>query len=159
MAEHPIKGLMETAMQNIKEMVDVNTIVGDAVETSEGTVIIPISKVAFGFGAGGSEFGARPSMPQDSNANFGGGSGGGVSITPVAFMVVGQGQIKLMPVNKNESPASELIEKVPSLLERIIGLIKGKKEEEGACCKGAKEKKEKKEKIETIETVQMVDEK
>lgn len=153
MAEHPIKGLMETAMQSIKEMVDVNTIVGDAVESPDGSVIIPISKVAFGFGAGGSEFGKRPEQASsDANANFGGGSGGGVSISPVAFMVVGQGQIKLLPVDQPQGPVNEIIEKVPTLLDKVIGCIKGKDN----CCK---EKKEKKDKIETIETVQMVEEK
>lgn len=151
--EHPIKGLMETAMTQIKEMVDVNTIVGDAVESPDGTVIIPISKVAFGFGAGGSEFGEKPAVTADSTAKFGGGSGGGVSITPVAFMVVGQGQIKLMPVDKAESPASELIEKVPSLLEKILNLIKSKK---GDCCKKEPKKKETIETIETVETVSEV---
>ena len=106
MAEHPIQGLMQTAMENIKEMVDVNTIVGDPVETPDGSIILPISKVGFGFAAGGSEF----KIEKDNNGNgqskagehatvalpFGGGSGGGVSITPIAFLVVGVGVVVLM---------------------------------------------------------------
>src|ERR1700738_4100049 len=97
MSEHPIQGLMKTAMENIKEMVDVNTIVGDPVETPDGSVIMPISKVGFGFAAGGSEFLGEVDQEQNnkSDANkasvslpFGGGSGGGVSITPIAFLVV-----------------------------------------------------------------------
>ena len=155
MAEHPIKGLMETAMENLKEMVDVNTIVGDAVESPEGTVIIPISKVAFGFGAGGSEFGEKPNEASpDSTAKFGGGSGGGVSISPVAFMVVGQGQIKLMPVDQQQSPATELIEKVPTLLEKILSIVKSK-DKDGKCCK---KKSDKADEVETIETVQVAEE-
>ncbi|MBQ9915310.1 MAG: sporulation protein YtfJ, partial [Clostridia bacterium] len=75
MTEHPIKGLMDTAMSSIKSMIDVNTIVGEPVSAPDGTVIIPISKVSFGFGAGGSEFGERSQLAPEANANFGGGSG------------------------------------------------------------------------------------
>lgn len=155
MAEHPIKGLMETAMKSIKDMVDVNTIVGNPVESKDGTVIIPISKVSFGFGAGGSEFGARTGDAPDTNANFGGGSGGGATIDPVAFMVVGQGQIKLLPLDKEPSLVEDVIDKVPSLLDKLSDFCKSK------CCK--KEKKEKEtavedETIETVETVTFTDE-
>lgn len=124
MAEHPIKGLMETAMSSIKGMVDVNTIVGTPVTTPDNTVIIPISKVSFGFGAGGSEFGERSQLAPEANANFGGGSGGGAVIEPVAFMVVGQGQIRLMPIEKNTSPVDDLIEKVPGLVEKTMDFFK-----------------------------------
>ncbi len=151
MAEHPIKGLMETAMQSIKEMVDVNTIVGNAVESKDGTIIIPISKVSFGFGAGGSEFGEKKQMNPDATANFGGGSGGGASIDPVAFMVVGQGQIKLLPVNKPASPVEDVIDKVPTLIEKLVGTFK----KNGCEKKEGKDKKDNKDKetVETIETV------
>ncbi len=143
MAEHPIKGLMETAMSSIKNMVDVNTIVGEAVNAPDGTVIIPISKVSFGFGAGGSEFGDRSQLAPDANANFGGGTGGGAVIEPVAFMVVGQGQIRLMPVEKTSNPVDELIEKVPSILDKIFDFFKKR---EG--------RKSKKEEIVIAETVE-----
>ncbi len=109
MEDHPIQGLMKTAMESIKEMVDVNTIVGDAVETPDGSVIIPISRVSFGFAAGGSEFEsseenqqtAGNDKQQQQDLPFGGGSGGGVSVQPVAFLVVGQGQVRLLPVDNN----------------------------------------------------------
>ena len=126
MSEHPINGLMQTAMQSIKDMVDVNTIVGEPVESKDGTVIIPISKVSFGFGAGGSDFGQK--NVGNSDANFGGGSGGGASIEPVAFMVVGQEQIKLMPIEKNTSPVEDIIDSVPTLLDKVIKAIKKKKD-------------------------------
>ena len=128
MAEHPINGLMETAMQNIKDMVDVNTIVGEPVESKDGTIIIPISKVSFGFGAGGSDFGQKNLANSDSN--FGGGSGGGATIEPVAFMVVGKEEIKLMPVEKSSSPAQEIIDSVPTLLDKIVKVFKKKKDTE-----------------------------
>ena len=122
---HPIEGIMQTAMQSIKEMVDVETIVGDAVETPDGTVIIPISKVSFGFAAGGSEFGKKNGEEQ---AMFGGGSGGGVSISPVAFMVVGQNQIKLLPVASNSSSVDRIIDAVPGVIEKINSKFKKKGE-------------------------------
>ena len=131
MSAHPINGLMETAMQSIKDMVDVNTIIGEPVESKDGTIIIPISKVSFGFGAGGSDFGQKNLANSDSN--FGGGSGGGATIEPVAFMVVGKEEIKLMPVEKNSSPAQEIIDSVPTLLDKIVKLFKKKKDAEENC--------------------------
>src|SRR5690554_1244018 len=99
MAEHPIEGLMKTAMESIKEMVDVNTIVGDAVQAPDGTVIIPISRVSFGFASGGGEYNQYHCKERNNSSSseeydegnadkfpFAGGSGAGVSINPVAFM-------------------------------------------------------------------------
>ncbi|HHV28865.1 GerW family sporulation protein [Acetivibrio mesophilus] len=136
MAEHPIQGLMATAMENIKDMVDVNTIVGDAVQAPDGTVIIPISKVTFGFAAGGGEYsscctveGESEDNSEDGNSKpeskfpFVGGSGGGVSINPVAFMVVGQGQIKLLPVNMNSS-LEKVLDLIPDLIEKTKDSVK-----------------------------------
>lgn len=127
MAEHPIEEIMKTTMENIKEMIDVNTIVGDAVETADGTVIIPISKVSFGFVAGGGEY--KNNM-QDKNANtmqqeanklpFAGGSGAGISLNPIAFLVVGQEKIKLLPVNFT-TPIDRVVELIPQLVEEIRG--------------------------------------
>ncbi len=122
---HPIEGMMQTAMQSIKEMVDVETIVGNPVNTPDGTVIIPISKVSFGFAAGGSEFGKNGS----EDAMFGGGSGGGVSISPVAFMVVGQNQIKLLPVSVSDSPVERILDAVPGVIDKINGKLNKKKPE------------------------------
>ena len=122
--EHPINGLMETAMQSIKDMVDVNTIIGEPVESKDGTIIIPISKVSFGFGAGGSDFGQK--SVEKSDSNFGDGSGGGATIEPVAFMVVGKEEIKLMPVEKSSSPTQDIIDSVPTLLDKVIKLFKKK---------------------------------
>jgi sporulation protein YtfJ len=131
MAEHPIQGLMTTAMHSIKDMVDVNTIVGDAVQAPDGTVIIPISRVAFGFAAGGGEYnsccetGSSKSSDDDEEDSkgssakfpFAGGSGAGVSINPVAFMVVGKEQIKLLPVNTNSS-VDKILDLVPDLFDK-----------------------------------------
>lgn len=122
--EHPIQGLMNTAMNSIKDMVDVNTIVGDAVESPDGSVIIPISRVSFGFAAGGGEYGPEEHnhKKEDSETNskmpFGGGSGAGVSINPVGFLVVGQGQIRLLPVGNNSS-LDRLLDTMPELVTKL----------------------------------------
>lgn len=137
MAQHPIEGLMTTAMESIKEMVDVNTIVGDAVQAPDGTVIIPISRVAFGFAAGGGEYGNpradrnKPDyMDEETDGAqgkypFAGGSGAGVSINPVAFMVVGNGQIRLLPVNLNSS-IDKIIDLVPDLIKKLNETVRKK---------------------------------
>lgn len=124
MGEHPINNLMGTVMENIKGMIDVNTIIGDPVETSNGTMIIPISKVGFGFAAGGSDI---PSG-QTSQA-FGGGSGAGVSISPIGFLVVTQEQIKLIPVSSNNTPLDKLVDYIPVAFEKVNTLIKKNKDE------------------------------
>ena len=134
MSNHPIEGLMTTAMQSIKEMVDVNTIVGDAVQAPDGTVIIPISKVSFGFAAGGGDYATEKAS--DENAEkilpFAGGSGAGVSINPVAFMVCGEKHVKLLPVNVNTS-IDKILDMVPEFVEKLNGLL---------CSKGSKNKDE-----------------
>ncbi|MGE5473308.1 MAG: GerW family sporulation protein [Ignavibacteriales bacterium] len=132
MNEHPIQGLMSTAMQSIKDMVDVNTIVGDAVQAPDGTVIIPISKVTFGFAAGGSEFkgeieeeDSRESEQSNSRMPFGGGSGAGVSIIPIAFLVVNKENIKVLPANFNTS-LDKLLDFIPEMVEKINDSVKKK---------------------------------
>jgi len=121
---HPIEGLMETAMESIKAMVDVNTILGDPVETPDGSVVIPVSRVSLGFAAGGTEFEMR-SKRSDGHGDggqfpFGGGSGAGISVSPVAFLVVGQGQMRLMPVDGN-ALFDRLIDMAPRLIEQLKG--------------------------------------
>ena len=98
---HPIEGLMQTAMESIKAMVNVNTILGEPVETPDGTVIVPVSRVSLGFGAGGSEF--EPKGRDTGGYPFGGGSGAGISRHPVAFLVVGGGQVRLLPIDDKEA--------------------------------------------------------
>jgi sporulation protein YtfJ len=138
MSTHPIEGLMKVAMENIKEMVDVNTIVGDPVETPDGSVIMPISKVGFGFAAGGSEFVTQMDVKMDGSSTirndgmnaqvalpFGGGSGGGVSITPIAFLVVGSAGVKVVPLDNQTHIFERLIDSAPQVVERIQSMLKG----------------------------------
>ncbi len=128
MSDHPIEGLMTTAMQSIKEMVDVNTIVGDAVQAPDGTVIIPISKVSFGFAAGGGDYGQQTNGTNSESVSklpFAGGSGAGVSINPVAFMVCGENHVKLLPVDINTS-VDKVLDLMPGLIDKINGAINSK---------------------------------
>ena len=128
MSEYPIEGLMNTAMNSIKEMVDVNTIVGDPIQTSNNVVIIPISKVNFGFAAGGSEFNGKTTdaskkeeQPKD-RLPFGGGSGAGVTINPIAFLVIQGENVKLMSVNYSSS-IDKLLDYIPDLLDKTNNMI------------------------------------
>lgn len=123
---HPIEKLMDTAMTNIKDMVDVNTIVGDPVETIEGGVIIPISKVSFGFAAGGGEL--REKTQEDNTNNvkqqkpFAGGSGAGVMLNPMAFLVVNKDQVRLLPVDNN-AVVDRIINIAPEILQQIKQIL------------------------------------
>ncbi|GAB6990351.1 GerW family sporulation protein [Paenibacillus pini] len=137
MSEHPIQGLMQTAMENIKVMVDVNTIVGDPVQTPDGSVILPISKVGFGFAAGGSDFhvednhkNATSTNGQSSNEGkpmaFGGGSGGGVSITPIAFLVVGKEGVHIVPLDNQTHLLEKIIDSAPSLIDKVQSMFPSK---------------------------------
>ncbi|MDP9728671.1 GerW family sporulation protein [Alicyclobacillus tolerans] len=126
--EHPIQGLMQTAMANIREMVDVNTIIGDPVETPDGTVILPVSKVGFGFAAGGSEFSVdhdRGHVSDDDNLPFGGGSGGGVSITPIGFLIVHGNQVRLLSTDNENQLYDRLMDMAPIVMEKIQSMFKG----------------------------------
>lgn len=124
---HPIEGLMQTAMQSIKEMVDVNTILGDPVETPDGSVILPVSRISLGFAAGGTEYEVEQRKNDSpSKFPFGGGSGAGISVHPVAFMVVGQGQVRLLPVDSNVI-FDRLIDLAPKVIDRVSSALETRK--------------------------------
>ncbi|AEE91507.1 conserved hypothetical protein [Tepidanaerobacter acetatoxydans Re1] len=130
MDEHPIQSLIKTSMESIKEMVDVNTIVGDAVETQDGSVIIPVSCVCFGFAAGGSEFDAKGSKENDKKDKpefpFGGGSGAGVTVKPVAFLVVGKEQVRLLSISQNTT-VERIIDVAPQIIDQVNSIFKKSK--------------------------------
>ncbi|MFB5191210.1 GerW family sporulation protein [Alicyclobacillus fastidiosus] len=134
--DHPIQGLMQTAMSNIREMVDVNTIIGDPVETPDGTVILPVSKVGFGFAAGGSEFAPSTSHgsggSSDGENPFGGGSGGGVSITPIGFLIVHGNNVRLLSTDNQNQLYDRLIDMAPSVMERIQSFMQPSRKPGGA---------------------------
>ena len=124
MAEH-LEGLMSTSMEKIRELVDVNTIVGSPVTSPDGTVIIPISKVSFGFVSGGSDI--PSSAPKEV---FAGGSGAGITIKPQAFIVVKRdGDVKLLELGAKDNPVDSLVEGIPGLVSKVKDLF-GKKDKE-----------------------------
>lgn len=121
MQQHPIDNMMQTTMENIRGMVDVNTVVGSPVTGTKGTTIIPISKVSFGFIAGGGEYAAEDgknrTIPSDAFP-FAGGTGAGVSVQPVGFLVVGDGTVKMLPAQTNGA-MERVVELLPQLIEDI----------------------------------------
>lgn len=121
MREHPIQGVMETTMDYLKDMIEVNTIIGDPVETSDGTVILPISKVGFGFATGGSDY-----YTNNENSNespFGGGSGGGVSITPVAFLIVSKQETKMIHLDEGTHLYEKLLDIAPQTVNHLKDIL------------------------------------
>lgn len=135
MTDHPIEGLMLTAMSSIKDMIDVNTIIGEPIQTSTNIVVIPISKVSFGFASGGSEFAGEKIEKCNDKLPFGGGAGAGVSLNPVAFLVVQENVVKLLPINHSTS-IDKLLDYIPDLFEKVNNML-------NKCIENKKEKTDK----------------
>lgn len=115
---HPINGLMDSSLQNLRSLVDANTVIGEAISLPDGTTIIPVSKVSFGFVSGGSDLPTKK-----VGEPFGGGSGGGVSVQPLAFLIVKDGQVELLQVNENRNTADRVVGIVPELMDKIMALF------------------------------------
>lgn len=132
MSDHPIHGLMTAAMENLKEMVDVNTIIGDPVETPDGSVILTVSKVGFGFAAGGSEFiieSQHQGQSSPAKQPFGGGSGGGVSITPIAFLIVGSSGVKMIHLDEGTHLLEKVMDLAPQMIDKIQSILSNSNKE------------------------------
>ena len=127
---HPISDLMTETMSKIKEMVDVNTIIGSPIVAADGTTVIPVSKVSFGFGAGGSEFASKHAA-SGSPLAFGGGSGAGVKIEPVAFLVIREGTTRVLPVAMPPmTTLDRVVEMMPDLVDKVEKYFDKKEEKE-----------------------------
>lgn len=126
MNEHPIKNLMTETMEKIKSMVDVNTIIGKPIQAG-GTTIIPVSKVTFGFGTGGTDFQSRSSK-ENAPLCFGGGGGAGVTVSPVCFLVVtSDGDARILPLNAQaETTADRLVEMIPTAINKVSSFMEGR---------------------------------
>ena len=118
MSEH-ISGLTDNSMKNLKTLVDADTVIGNPITTPDGTMIIPVSKVSFGFATGGSDLASK--SPKDV---FGGGSGGGVTIQPLCFLVVKNGDVKILHINSNNSTGSQALNMIPDVIDKISGIVK-----------------------------------
>ena len=126
--KHPIGDLMSTTMQKLREMVDVNTILGEPIH-AEGVTLIPISKVSMGFASGGSDFTTKNQKPEADNS-FGGGSGAGINIIPVAFLIVKGDSVKLLPVAQPAgSTVDRVVEMVPEVIDKVTGFIEKQQQE------------------------------
>ncbi|WP_444660157.1 GerW family sporulation protein [Caproiciproducens sp. R2] len=125
MSDHPIEGMMNTTLEKIKQMVDINSIVGDPITAPDGSIIIPISKISYGFASGGSDF---PSKVQSEKNFFGGGTGAGVSINPVAFITICNGSVKMLQIDPYNNTADRVIGMFPDVVDKISGLFNKKGE-------------------------------
>lgn len=126
MSEHPINSLMDTTMKKIKEMIDVNTIIGDPITTPDGTTIIPVSKVSFGFASGGSDLPTK----RDNKDCFGGGSGAGVTINPIGFLTISKGNVKLIPIEKYDGAVDRIVSLIPDVFDKVADYFKKDKKDD-----------------------------
>ena len=121
MAEHPIQGLMNVTMEKIHQMVDSNTIIGKPITTEDGITILPVSKVSFGFASGGTDFNGKNAANKDL---FGGGSGAGVNIQPVAFLVIKDGCVRTIQLSDSSNSIDRALTMLPELVEKLTTLVK-----------------------------------
>ena len=120
-----LPNMLDSTIQKIREMVDVNSVIGEPITTPDGVTIIPVSKVSVGFGGGGSDFASKA---QNQENPFGGGVGGGVKVTPICFLVVKDGSVRMMSVPQPaNSSAERLVEMLPDTLEKINSFVETKK--------------------------------
>ena len=134
MDKHPIQGLMDTTMDNIRDMVDVNTVLGDAIIAQDGSTIVPVSKVSFGFVAGGGEYTAQG--PKESYP-FAGGAGAGVTIQPVGFLVCGDSHVRMLPA-QTKGVTDRMIDLIPGVMEELKALLGRMNAKNGECAGGKK---------------------
>ena len=117
-----LPNMLENTIAKVREMIDVNSVVGEPITTADGVTIIPISKVSVGFGGGGSDFVSRNVNKQENP--FGGGAGGGVKVTPIAFLIVKDGNVRMLPVaTPANTTADRLVEMVPDVLDKVSAFI------------------------------------
>lgn len=120
-----LPNMLDNTISKIREMVDVNSVIGTPITTPDGVTIIPVSKVSVGFGGGGSDY-------TKNNDAFGGGAGGGVKVTPICFLIVKDGAVRMMPVAAPaNTTADRIVEQVPDVLDKIASFIDSRMEKKG----------------------------
>lgn len=135
MAEHPIQGLMNVTMDKIRQMADSNTIIGKPIKTDDGTTILPVSRISFGFASAGTDFDGKNAANKDL---FGGGSGAGVNIQPVAFLVVKDGCVRTIQLSDGSNTIDRALTMLPELVDKVSALLK-KEEKQGTAVPKAEE--------------------
>ena len=133
MAEHPIQGLMNVTMDKIRQMADSNIIIGKPIKTDDGTTILPVSRISFGFASAGTDFDGKNAANKDL---FGGGSGAGVNIQPVAFLVVKDGCVRTIQLSDGSNTIDRALTMLPELVDKVSALLK-KEEKKGAAAPAA----------------------
>lgn len=123
--DNKASGLMGVSIDKIREMVDVSTVIGDPITAPDGTVVMPVSKVSYGFASGGSDLPTK-----GTKELFGGGGGAGITITPIAFLVMAQGDVRLLPIASKPGSADQIINMIPELVNKVSDLFKKKKDDE-----------------------------
>ena len=127
---HKLPNMLDSTIAKIREMVDVNSVIGDPITTPDGVTIIPVSKVSVGFGGGGSDFTTKGAGGQENP--FGGGVGAGVNVTPIAFLIVKEGNVRMLPVaTPANTTADRLVEMVPDTLDKVAAFIDSRMEKKG----------------------------
>ena len=125
--KNPLSDVLDISLEKLKKLVDVNTIIGEAITTSDGTTIIPVSKVSFGFATGGADLPAsNPSTP------CGGGTGGGVTIQPLAFLVISKGNVQLLQMQTANNTADRIVNMVPGVIDKVSGFISEQQDKKAA---------------------------
>lgn len=132
MAEHPIQGLMNVTMDKIRQMADSNTIIGKPIKTDDGTTILPVSRISFGFASAGTDFDGKNA----ANKDLFGGSGAGVNIQPVAFLVVKDGCVRTIQLSDGSNTIDRALTMLPELVDKVSALLK-KEEKKGAAAPAA----------------------
>lgn len=127
MSANNVNGLLGVSLDKIKSMVDVNTMVGDPITTPDGTTVIPISRISYGFAAGGSDL---PSKSQPEGGLFAGGSGAGITVSPVAFLSIHNGNVRVIQIEPYFSPVDRALEKIPDIADMLGSLFNKKDKEE-----------------------------
>ena len=115
-----ISEMIENAMNNLHTMVDVNSVVGEPIKADENTMIIPVARISYGFGGGGSDM--APKNNADKN-NFAGGIGGGTSVKAEAFLVISNGNVRIIPVGASASTADKIVDMVPEMVDKVSGFF------------------------------------
>lgn len=122
-----VKNLLGVSIEKIREAVDAGTVIGDPITAPNGTTVIPVSKVSYGFASGGSDLPAK-----NADSLFGGGAGAGINITPIAFLVITEGNVRVMPIVSKPDNADRVVSMVPDLVETVSGLFNRKKDKKRA---------------------------
>lgn len=125
--KHPLNEVIDITIDKVKQMVDVNTVVGQPIHTPEGVTVIPISRMSFGFGSGGSDW-ATKNQPADKDNAFGGGAGAGVSVEPTGFLIIKSESVRFLPVAPCPGgPVEKVIDLMPEIVDRVENFVDKRK--------------------------------